>query len=97
MRMVVIAGEVGGRWSEETKAFLWSLACEKSRSEATVLRKSVRAAWYRRWCCLLACAEAKVALSLLERRRVPGLGMIHHNPRGGGGHIPRGVVFLVLD
>ena len=32
--MVVIAGEVGGRWSEETKAFLWSLACEKSRFEA---------------------------------------------------------------
>ena len=36
MRMVVIAGEVGGRWSEETKAFLWSLACEKSRSEGPV-------------------------------------------------------------
>ena len=31
VRKVVIAGEVGGRWSEETKAFLWSLACEKSR------------------------------------------------------------------
>ena len=56
MRMVVIAGEVGGRWSEETKAFFWSLACEKSRSEARVLRKSVRAGWYRRWCCLLSCA-----------------------------------------
>ena len=75
VRMVVIAGEVGGRWSEETKASLWALACEKSRSEARVLRKSVRAAWYRRWCCLLACAAAKaVALSLLERRGVPGVG-----------------------
>ena len=50
VRMVVIAGEVGGRWSEETKVFLWSLACEKSRSEAIVLRGSVRAAWYRKWC-----------------------------------------------
>ena len=50
VRMVVIAGEIGGRWSEETKAFLWSLACEKSRSEAIVLRGSVRAAWYRKWC-----------------------------------------------
>ena len=69
VRMVVIAGEVGGRWSEETKAFLWSLACEKSRSEARVLRGSVRAAWYRR------CRAAKaVALSLLERRGVPGAG-----------------------
>ena len=75
VRMVVIAGEVGGRWSEETKAFLWSLACEKSRSEARVLRGSVRAAWYRRWSCLLACAAAKaVAMSLLERRGVPGAG-----------------------
>ena len=75
MRLVVIAGEVGGRWSEETKAFLWSLACEKSRSEARVLRGSVRAAWYRRWSCLLACAAAKaVAMSLLERRGVPEAG-----------------------
>ena len=75
MRMVVIAGEVGGRWSEETKTVLRSLACEKSRSEARVLRGSVRTAWYRRWCCFLACAAAKaVALSLLERRGVPGVG-----------------------
>ena len=27
-RLVVIAGEVGGRWSQETKDFLWCLACE---------------------------------------------------------------------
>ena len=73
--MVVIAGEVGGRWWEETKDFLWALACEKSRSEARVLRGSVRAAWYRRWCCLLACSAAKaVAMSLLEHRVVPGAG-----------------------
>ena len=31
-RFVVIAGEVGGRWSEETKTFLWSLACAKASS-----------------------------------------------------------------
>ena len=75
VRMVVIAGEVGGRWSEETKNFFCSLACAKSRSEARVLRGSVRAAWYRRWSCLLACAAAKaVAMSLLERRGVPGAG-----------------------
>ena len=73
VRMVVIAG--GGRWSEETKDFLWSLACEKSRSEVRVLRGSVRAAWYRRWCCILACSAAKaVVMSLLERRGVPGAG-----------------------
>ena len=29
-RLVVIAGEVGGRWSQETKAFLWCLAFAKA-------------------------------------------------------------------
>ena len=72
MRTVVIAGEVGGRWSEETKVFFWSLACEKSRSEAGVLRGSVRVAWYRRWSCLLACAWS------VEESQ--GLGMIHPLP-----------------
>ena len=46
-----------------------------SRSEARVLRGSVRAAWYRRWSCLLAFAAAMaVAMSLLERRGVPRAG-----------------------
>ena len=31
---MVIAGEVGGRWSDETKTFLWSLACAKAMSVA---------------------------------------------------------------
>ena len=70
----VIAGEVGGKLSAETKASLWNLASEKSRSEARVLRGSVRAAWCRR-CCLVACAAAKaVALSLLERQGLPRVG-----------------------
>ena len=47
VRMVVIAGEVGGRWLEEMQDFLWSLAYAKSRSEVRVLRGSVRAAWRR--------------------------------------------------
>ena len=37
-RLVVIAGEVGGRWSQETKAFLWSLASDKASSAPKVLR-----------------------------------------------------------
>ena len=74
-QLVVIAGEVGGRWSSETKNFLWCLACEKALSASSVLRGSARAAWYRRWSCLLACAAAKAfASSLVNKRGSPGAG-----------------------
>ena len=59
-RLVIIAGEVAGRWSAETKGFLWILACEKSREVSKILQGTARAAWYRRWSCLLACAASKV-------------------------------------
>ena len=74
-RLVVIAGEVGGRWSQETKDFLWCLACEKSKSSPRLLQGSVRVGWYRRWCCLLACSTAKaVACSLVGHRGSPRSG-----------------------
>ena len=53
-RLVVIAGEAGGR--KKTKDFLWCSACEKSQ---VFSEGSVRAGWFRRWCCLLACSTAK--------------------------------------
>ena len=72
-RLVVIAGEVGGRWSRETQAFLQCLAHCKAQSAPRILWTSAEAAWYRRWCGLLACSAAKaVAVSLLERRGNPG-------------------------
>ena len=72
-RLVVIAGEVGGRWSRETQAFLQSLAHCKAQGAPRILRASAEVAWYRRWCSLLACSVAKaVAVSLLERRGNPG-------------------------
>ena len=81
VRMVVIAGEVGGKWSEETQGFLWCLACEKSRSEPKVFRKSVRVAWYRRWCCLLVLPRQRQLFCRswsVEESQV--LGMIHPLP-----------------
>ena len=73
--IVVIAGEVGGRWSQETKDFLWCLACEKSKSSPRLLQGSARVGWYRRWCCLLACSTAKaVACSLAGHRGSLGSG-----------------------
>ena len=49
------AGEVGGRWSEETQAFLTHLAKAKAQSEAGP-RQGQR--WVFRWRALLACSSA---------------------------------------
>ena len=69
------SGEVEGRWSQETKALLWSLACVKAASLPRRLYGSARAAWFRRWSCLLVCSTAKaVASSLLGVRGSPGAG-----------------------
>ena len=48
-RLVVLAAEVGGRWSDEARTFLGSLARAKARSVPLLLRHSVRAAWLHRW------------------------------------------------
>ena len=78
-RLVVIAGEVGGRWSRETQAFLQCLAHGKAQAAPRILRGSAQAAWSRRWSSLLACPSAKAfATSLLEMRGDPGA----------GGHLP---------
>ena len=72
-RLVVLAAEVGGRWSEESVRFLVQLAKAKVRHEPKVMRVSAQCAWMRRWRCMLASAAAQAfALSLLERRA--GLG-----------------------
>ena len=73
-RLVVIAGEVGWRWSRETKTFLQCLA-DKAETAPKILKASVQVAWYRRWSSILTCAAAKAfATSLLERRGDPGAG-----------------------
>ena len=72
-RLVVLATEVGGRWSEETRAFVQQLAKAKSRSVPRILVGRARQAWQHRWSSMLACASARAfALSLLDRRPVSG-------------------------
>ena len=75
-RLVVLAAEVGGRFSTETEVFLKALAKGKSQSAPELLRGRVRAAYTRRWEAILACSAAQsFAMSLLERRPTCGTGM----------------------
>ena len=68
-RLVVWAGEVNGRWSEETRMFLSLLAKARARSETPVMRCRVEQAWRLRWGAMLACTAARtLAASLLDMR-----------------------------
>ena len=78
-RLVVVAGEIGGRWSAETSAFVSQLAKARSREETPLMQRRVEQAWRFRWGSMLACASARaVASSLLEFRR----------PHGADGEVP---------
>ena len=68
-RLVVIVGEVGGRWSRETQAFLQSLAHCKAQGAPRILRASAEVAWYRSGA---VCWRVRRPISLLERRGNPG-------------------------
>ena len=66
-QLVVLAGEVGGRFSAETAQFLTGLASAKVQQLSDLLQGRAHVAWLRRWSSLLACAAARAfALSLLK-------------------------------
>ena len=68
-RLVVLAGEVGGRWSAETMSFLGLLAKARAQSETHQKRRRVEQAWRIQLSCMLACAAGRAfAASLLEQR-----------------------------
>ena len=52
-KLVVLAGEVAGRWSTETLTFLSKLAKAKSRDQPRLLRRRAEQAWRMRWCAVL--------------------------------------------
>ena len=77
---MVLALEVGGRWSSEATEFVSLLAKARARSEHVLVRRRMEQAWRLRWTGLLACAAARsFAASLL------GL----HGGRGADGFAPR--------
>ena len=64
--MVVLACEVGGRWSDETGELVRLLAKGKVKNEHPLLRRSAELAWHDRWWSLLGVAvQDALAASLL--------------------------------
>ena len=65
-KLVVVAVEMGGRWSAEAADFVERLAYAKARETTPLLRAAARLAWERRWVRMLSTACAKAfALSLV--------------------------------
>ena len=70
-RLVVLAGEVGGRFSAETAQFISSFEDSGHVRPAATLASTV---WTRRWSALLSCAAARAfASSLLDGRASGGV------------------------
>ena len=68
-RLVVLAAEVGGRWSAETAQFLTALANARAQEVPQVLQGRAETAWVKRWSAILACTAARAfTVSLLDRR-----------------------------
>ena len=66
-RLVVVAIETGGRWSEEAVDLLWQLSCAKARDVPHFMTHQAALVWERRWSRMLStsCALA-FAASLVE-------------------------------
>ena len=66
-RLIVVAMEAGGRWSEEAMVFVRLLATAKARSAPVLLRGAARTAYFHRWTTLLTVsAQRALARTLLE-------------------------------
>ena len=63
--MVVLAFEVGGRWSLESWDFLKKLVRLRVRRAPPLLRRAAALGWHRRWTCLLSVAAQKALASIL--------------------------------
>jgi len=65
-RLVVLACETGGRWSEESASTIQQLATAKARMAPEALKASAAFGWHRRWSAMLAvAAQVSLASTLL--------------------------------
>ena len=85
-RLVVLAAQTGGRWSNETAHFLRSLAKAKAESVPLLLQNRVKAAWLRRWSSILACSAGRGFAISPGQAPQPWHGGLHPlRERGGAG------------
>ena len=72
---MVLAAQVGGRWSEESAKFLAALANAKAQASPFILQNRVKGAYIRIWSAVFARSAARAfTVSLLIRRPLPGWG-----------------------
>ena len=72
-RLVSLAAEVGERLSEKTAQSFRALAKAHAQTAPLIPQKSVKAAWLRRWCNILASSAAKAfAWYFLNKHPSPG-------------------------
>jgi len=64
-KFLVLAGEVGGRWSATTCRLLRDLAAAKSQNAAPRLRKSAAFAWENRWWSMISVATQNALAATL--------------------------------
>ena len=64
-QLIVLAGEVGGRWSDTCAWLVKELASEKSAQAPPRLRRSTARAWEARWWGMLAVAVQNVVAATL--------------------------------
>ena len=66
-RLVVVALETGGRWSNEAVDFIWQLAQAKAREVPSFMMHLMALVWERRWTRMLStvCAVSFAGLGLL--------------------------------
>ena len=64
---MVVAIEMGGRWSDEPADLVWQLAQAKSREVPAFMNRTVALAWERRWTRMMStvCAVS-FAASIME-------------------------------
>ena len=72
-RLVTLACEVGGRWSDTCVALVRALAARKAEEAPALLRASARMAWASRWWALLSVAQQIALAATLSEDALGGL------------------------
>ena len=79
-RMVVLASEIGGRWSEKTPKFLSLMIKVKAKSEPPILKKRAEQTWNMRWRAIFYCGTARAFVTFLLELNMKEMLCLLHRP-----------------